>query len=131
MSEPAAHVELLRRAIRGALTYHTHPSRGAATIALDALAAELEALRAAWDETGKTLEEALEQADNVIAVMTSYMDDLLDRARAVNAPQRARVDAGPFALYREPPERTGGACLGCRRYRIARQREILNADTVP
>lgn len=47
------------------------------------------------------LEQTLKQQDEVIALMTRYMDDLLDRARAVNATQKTRPEAGAFALYVE------------------------------
>lgn len=51
-------------------------------------------------DTLEQLREMLTQADAVIALMTEYMDDLLDRSRGVTA-SHARNEAGPFALYVE------------------------------
>ena len=54
-----------------------------------------------WSADAPAASELLEQQDAVIALFTEYVDDILIRARAVNAPHKARVEAGPFALYVE------------------------------
>ena len=50
-----------------------------------------------------TERELLAKQDAVIGLMTAYMDDLLDRARQVNAAKRNHPDAtaGAYAMYAE------------------------------
>jgi len=52
-----------------------------------------------WREHAEALEKAVERQDAVIGLVVIYVDDLIERAHAVNT--SPVIEAGPFALYTE------------------------------
>lgn len=47
----------------------------------------------------QTLEKLLAQQDSVIELTTHYLDDLLDRARALRISEYPRHEAGAYVMY--------------------------------